>query len=236
MKIFAGPKTPDGKTLYSAWQWDAGIASPGWRIWKIGSADGKIPALNIVLGGPSLASVFTTPPTPISGSPVDAFGFQLGFDLSRDGAKIDATNALFPRSAWQDIAARSSDLSGFRAHGGKMVVPHGVSDPVFSIRDTLAWYGELQHRTGGEAASFVRVFPVPGMNHCGGGPATDQYDAFAALRDWVEKHQEPERGFSRAPVTPRRGHIARGRSAPILKSLATGAVGDIESEASFVCR
>ena len=162
LKIFAGPKTPGGKALYSPWQWDAGIASPGWRIWKIGSADGKVPALNIVLGGPSLASVFTTPPTPISGTPLDAFGFQLGFDLTRDGAKIDATNAQFSRSAWQDIAARSADLSAFRAHGGKMIVPHGVSDPVFSIRDTLKWYGEVQQRNGGEAASFVRVFPVPG--------------------------------------------------------------------------
>jgi hypothetical protein len=235
MKIFAGPKTHDGKALYSAWQWDAGLASPGWRIWKMGSADGKIPALNIVLGGPSLASVFTTPPTPISGSPEEAFKFQLGFNLSGDGAKIDATNSEFLRSAWADIGARSSDLSGFRAHGGKLIVPHGVSDPVFSIRDTLTWYGEVQHRTGGQAASFVRVFPVPGMNHCGGGPATDNYDAFAALRVWVEEHQAPERILAKAGDSSPWPHRSRPLC-PYPKVARYRGQGDIESEANFECR
>jgi hypothetical protein len=235
LKVFAGPKTADGKALYSAWQWDAGIASAGWRIWKMGSADGKIPALNIVLGGPSLASVFTTPPTAISGNPADAFGFQLGFDLSREGARVDAINAEFQRSAWQDIAARSSDLAQFRAHGGKLIVPHGVSDPVFSIRDTLSWYGEVQHRTGGQAASFVRVFPVPGMNHCGGGPATDNYDAFAALRDWVEKHQAPDRIVASAGEASPWPHRSRPLC-PYPKVARYRGQGDIESEGSFECR
>ena len=235
LKIFGGPKTRGGKPLYSAWQWDAGIASPGWRIWKMGSADGKIPALNIVLGGPSLASVFTTPPTPISGNPADALGFQLGFDLSRDAEKIDATDAQFQRSAWQDIAARSADLSVFRAHGGKMIVPHGVSDPVFSIRDTLKWYGEVQQRSGGQAATFVRVFPVPGMNHCGGGPATDNFDAFTALRDWVEKHQRPEHIAASAGETSPWPHRSRPLC-PYPKVARYRGRGDIESEASFECR
>lgn len=235
IKMFAGPKSQDGKSLYSPWQWDAGIASAGWRIWKMGSADGKIPALNIVLGGPSLASVFTTPPTPISGNPADAFGFQLDFDWSRGAKKIEATDAQFQRSAWDDIAARSSDLRGFRAHGGKMIVPHGVSDPVFSIRDTIDWYGEIQHRTGGQAASFVRVFPVPGMNHCGGGPATDSFDAFAALRDWVEKHQAPERIVASAGDASPWPHRSRPLC-PYPKVARYRGHGDIESEASFACR
>jgi feruloyl esterase len=91
------------------------------------------------------------------------------------------------------MAARSPDLSAFHAHGGKLIVPHGASDPVFSINDTLAWYGEVQRREHGHAADFARVFPVPGMAHCGGGMATDNFDAFAALVDWVEKGHAPDR-------------------------------------------
>ena len=29
------------------------------------------------------------------------------------------------------------------------------------------------------------------MNHCAGGPATDQFNAFSALVDWVEKGTAP---------------------------------------------
>jgi len=41
-----------------------------------------------------------------------------------------------------------------------MIVPQGASDPVCSLNDTLAWYQEVNQRTYGTAASFVRVFPV----------------------------------------------------------------------------
>jgi feruloyl esterase len=33
---------------------------------------------------------------------------------------------------------------------------------------------------------------VPGMSHCGGGVATDRFDAVTALVDWVEKGKAPE--------------------------------------------
>jgi feruloyl esterase len=72
-----------------------------------------------------------------------------------------------------------------------LIVPHGVSDPVFSINDTIAWWNEVNARTGGHASRFARVFPVPGMAHCGGGPATDRFDAFGALVAWVEGGKAP---------------------------------------------
>jgi hypothetical protein len=190
-RLMQGAQDSKGNSLYAEWAWDAGIGSPGWRVWKLGNADGRPPALNVILGGASLASDFTTPPTPVSADPQRLFQFLLGFDFDRDAPAIYATNAEFPRSAWDDISARSSDLSGFRAHHGKLMVPHGVSDPVFSVNDTLAWWHEVDKRNAGHADTFVRVFPVPGMNHCGGGAATDRYDVLASLTQWVEKGSAP---------------------------------------------
>ena len=234
-RIFAGPKNARGGAAYSDWQWDAGVASPGWRIWKLGSADGKIPALNVVLGGASLAAVFTTPPTAITADPASILGFQLAFDLAQGDSKIGATTTLFPRSAWQDISAHSPNLDGFRAHGGKLIVPHGVSDPVFSIRDTLSWYQEVERRSNGKADRFVRIFPVPGMNHCAGGPATDNFDAFNSLRRWVEENHAPERITAVAgPSSP-----WPGRSRPLCsypKVARYKGSGDVERESSFECR
>jgi Tannase and feruloyl esterase len=232
--LMSGAHDAAGHTLYSDWPWDTGIASPGWRLWKLG-ADGGPPSLNVVLGGPSLASVFTTPPTPISPDPQQALNFLLRFNFERDAARIYATNAEFPHSAWDDISARSPDLSRFRARQGKLIVTHGVSDPVFSINDTLAWWREVNKQATGQASSFVRVFPVPGMSHCGGGPATDGFDVMPALMEWVEKTHAPEQILaSSGPTSP---WPKRTRPLCVYPSVARyKGNGDLESAASFECR
>jgi hypothetical protein len=40
--------------------------------------------------------------------------------------------------------------------------------------------------------SFARYFPVPGMNHCLGGPALDNFDALDAITQWVEQGKAPD--------------------------------------------
>lgn len=234
-RVYAGPVDASGHALYSDWPWDAGLASLAWRMWKLGSDELKMPALNIKLGGASLSAVFTTPPTVVKDDPEAQLAFVRAFDFSRDANKIYAKDPQFPRSAWEDISARSSDLSPFRARGGKLLVPHGVSDAVFSINDTLAWYREVDQRTDGAAASFVRVFPVPGMGHCGGGPATDQYDAFGALVKWVEQGEAPDRIVAQAgPGTP-----WPDRQLPLCpypKVARYKGSGSVELAESFVCR
>jgi feruloyl esterase len=230
-----GPRTADGKPVYSDWPWAAGVAGEGWRIWKIGSSDGKVPALNVVLGAASLASVFTTPPQPLGNSPQALADFQMGFDVGRDAARIYATDARFRHSGWEDIGARSADLSAFQKRGGRMIVPHGDSDPVFSLNDTLNWYREVDAGAHGAAASFVRVFPVPGMCHCFGGQATDHYDAFAALVRWVEQKQAPDLLVATAgPASP-----WPGRERPLCAYPAVARYkgrGDPEVASSFECK
>ena len=84
-------------------------------------------------------------------------------------------------------------LSAFRRRGAKLIVPQGVSDPVFSLADTIRWYREVHQQNGGHADIFVRLFAIPGTGYCQGGPSTDGYDAFAALADWVEGSKAPDR-------------------------------------------
>ena len=69
---------------------------------------------------------------------------------------------------------------------------HGVSDAIFSAEDTRQWVDRLDKAQGGKAADFARYFPVPGMNHCSGGPATDQFDLLTPLVKWVEQGVAPE--------------------------------------------
>ncbi len=115
-----------------------------------------------------------------------------------------------------------------------MIVSHGVSDPVFSINDTVQWYRELDHRNGGKAASFVRVFPVPGMAHCAGGPATDQFAAFDALVEWVEKGAAPETLLAKAgPASPWPGRMRP--LCPYPKVARYKGTGSLEAADNFRC-
>jgi len=234
-RVHEGPRTSAGKALYASFPWDAGWSDLGWRIWKIGSADGRIPSINVMMGGPSLATTFTVPPKAPGATPDALLAYQLGFDFDRDAGAIYATGHGFSRSGWQDISARSSDLAAFRKRGGRMIVPHGGSDPVFSINDTIAWWKEVDRAAGGKAAQFARVFPVPGMGHCQGGPATDRYDAFGALVRWVEQGQAPERIVATAgPMSP-----WNGRSRPLcpypLVAVPKPGTTDGEKAENFVC-
>ena len=233
-RVYGGPKDSTGKALYASWPYDGGIGSDGWRAWKIGPSSGNFPGINVAMGGPALAAIFTTPPTVVSAELPEAFKFALDFDFDRDAPKLYATDGTFTRSAWDDNSARSSDLSGLRARGAKMIVPQGVSDPVFSINDTAAWYRDVDRLNDGHAADFVRLFPVPGMAHCSGGPATDRFNAFDALVAWVEQGTPPDEIMATAgPMSP-----WPGRTRPLCpypKVARYVGQGSLEDAASFRC-
>ena len=88
----------------------------------------------------------------------------------------------------------SLDISKFKNRGGKIIWYHGVSDPGPPSLGTIEYYEELAARNGGieETKSFARLFLVPNMGHCRGGPATDQFDMLTPLVAWVEHGAAPE--------------------------------------------
>jgi hypothetical protein len=232
IRSLGGPHDSKGQALYADWPWDIGIGSIGWRIWKIG-APGGMDSINVMLGSPALSALFITPPVDVSGTPDAGLRYQLDFNFDHDAPKIYGHSAEFPRSGWELVGAQSTDLSRFRDHGGKLVVPHGGSDPIFSINDTTDWWRKVDAANHGAAAGFVRVFAVPGMNHCAGGPATDRYDALSAVVDWVEKAAAPDRIEATAgPMSP-----WPGRTRPLCPypKIARYRSGDLNRAESFAC-
>lgn len=195
-KIHQGPVNSEGEALYSNWPWDVGIASPDWRFWKLEST---VPPWNnmpliAVMGSSSLAQIFTTPPTEIEGTPEALENYLLEFDFDEDAPAIYASSEGFDESAMEFMTPPGADnpeLAELRDAGGKMIVFHGVSDPVFSVNDTTNWYEMLDANNGGNAEDFVMFYRVPGMPHGVGGPATDRFDVFTTLVDWVENGEQP---------------------------------------------
>jgi feruloyl esterase len=139
--------------------------------------------------------VFTTPPavTPVNGlQGQEAFIFSYDFDT--DAPRVFARTQDYPLSAMQFMGATRTDLDAFRRRGGKLIIYSSVNDGIFSGVDIVDWYQKLmeEHRS---AAQFARLFMVPNMAHCGGGPATDSFAAnmLTAITSWVEHDQAPAR-------------------------------------------
>lgn len=235
VRIHEGTKDSNGRKIYPGFPWDAGWADMGWRIWMIGSPDGQVPSINVAMGVPALASVFSSPATLAGKSLDDLLAYAVNLNMDRALAGVEGVAAPFTRSAWEDVGARSSDLDAFRQRGGKLIVPHGVSDPVFSVNDTLEWWDEVDARYQGGAKDFVRVFPVAGMAHCAGGPATDQYDSFGALVAWVEEGQRPDHLIGTAgPMSGMAGLKRPICAAPTIAMRVEGS--DASAVDGFVCR
>jgi pimeloyl-ACP methyl ester carboxylesterase len=231
-RSLGGPHDSKNRALYADWPWDLGLGTQEWRIWKFG-IPGAMDAINVVLGSPALSALFVTPPANVAANTEASLRYQLEFNFDRDAPKIFGKTAEFPRSGWDLVGAQGTDLKRFLGHGGKLIVPHGGSDPIFSINDTLDWWRKVDAVNHGEAASFVRVYAVPGMNHCAGGPATDQFDALSAVVNWVEKGAAPDRIPAKAgPTSP-----WPGRTRPLCPypKFAKYRSGDVNQADSFDC-
>lgn len=222
----AGGKTSSGAALYSDYFYDAGVASPAWSVWKLDGIPVPLsPTLTLSLGLNQLAGmdgpgkVFSTPVNPV----FDPFGFDADADPARFrefGRLADAT---------------SVDLSSFKARGGKLMIYNGNSDPLFSSKDIARYYESLATANGGNASDFARLFLVPGMGHCSGGPATDGFDPLTAVQAWVEQGVAPDALLAKAgPFTP-----WPGRTRPLCahpKVAVYKGSGSLEDAANFACQ
>jgi feruloyl esterase len=132
---------------------------------------------------------------------------------------------------------RDATLAGFRTHGGKLLIFHGTADPIFSALESIDYYQRLTRNNGGLDATsrWARLFLVPGMNHCAGGPATDSFDGLRTIVDWVEKGAAPAR--INASANPRTTYFP-GRTRPLCAFPAYARYsgsGNLEDGANFAC-
>jgi feruloyl esterase len=240
-KLFNGPVNSRGEPLYSDWPYDVGVNGADWQRWKITSPIANLPMI-ATLGAGSLAEIFITPPASIEPSPQNFVNFLREFDFDKDAAKVFATTDTYTQSAVEFMTPPLVEqLSDLAKEGGKLLVYHGASDGVFSVNDTINWYQQLNQNHDNRARDFARLFVVPGMNHCAGGPATDRFDVLTAMLAWVEKDQAPD-GIP-ASVNPNNAERPpswrKDRSRPLCAYPTVAhynGKGDIENVGSFTCK
>ncbi len=232
---FSGPTNAQGRRIYAPYPYDAGIATDSWRRWILGTAqDGRANAFNVSFGA-SLGYLYMTPPHPLANDALAVYDFYRTVDVTQAHQRIFATSATAPESSVQIISANSVDLSAFKARQGRLILYHGLSDPSFSALDTVDWYERLNRNENSRADVHARLFLVPGMNHCSGGPATDSFDVLEPLVAWVEKSQPPERIVARANAASPWPQRTRPLC-PYPRQARYNGAGSIEDAASFSCR
>lgn len=225
-KIWSGLRTPDGQVIYPGLVPGGEDGPGGWAGYVTGSAPGK--GRHAGLGLPFFKyMVFDDPNWDYKTFRFTATG---GFDSDIDytDAKLGALfNAVNP------------DLSEFKARGGKLIHYHGWSDPDITPLNSINYYQSVTRAQGGDVhglqntLEFYRLFMVPGMWHCQGGPGATNFDMIEPLDQWADKGV--------APVKVIASHLTKGvveRTRPLCpypqEAQWTGQ-GSTDDAANFVC-
>jgi len=141
------------------------------------------------------------------------------------------------------IDAVNPDLSQFRAHGGKLLLWHGLADWLITPHNTTDYYNKVVASAGGQAAAdqFVEYYQAPGVDHCangrGVGQGADKVDLVGPMFDWIEKDVKP----SSKKIVATNSLAAPGTTAmqrPLCKYpqyAKYNGTGDLNAESSFTC-
>jgi feruloyl esterase len=151
------------------------------------------------------------------------------FDFDTDATATDENDL-------GSINATDPDLKAFVARGGKLLLYHGWSDPLIAPRSTIEYHAAVVAALGGavKARQSVRLFMVPGMDHCIGGDGTDSFDLLAVLEQWKERGTSPDR-ITASRLTG--GVVDRTRPlCPYPEIASYTGKGSTDSAAAFACR
>lgn len=236
--IFSGAVDGKGEAFYSNFPFDSGHNSSDSAFWEF--------FVPLQIDSAATALIWGVPPA--NPSTLDGRAYALSTPVDAMLKSVAATDGTYRESALSFmLPVQPTQLEAVKNRGAKVLVYHGVSDAIFSVDDTTAWYEDLRARNGADASDFARFFRVPGMAHCAGGPSTDQFDMLTALVDWVENGRAPDTVVARARGAGNAVGVNRdvpsswspSRSRPLcpyprVARLRPGA-SDLESAGSFSC-
>ncbi len=153
------------------------------------------------------------------------FDTDLDFALDKVGDALDSAN---------------SDLNRFRDNGSKLIVYHGWSDPDISPIGSTNYYESVVGAAGGardQALSttqdYFRLFMIPGMGHCSGGPGYNRVDPLPGLERWVEDGVAPDNVLA---TRVEQNEVTRSRPICPYPAVSTwNGTGDPDDASSFAC-
>lgn len=221
-EIYAPPTTEDGP-LYVGQPFGGEGHVEGWKNWITGiyedvfdGTDGAVPSLQWAFGTEFYKYL-------VFGDP--------DWDYTRYDFSSWEEDVAFTRSF---MNATDPDLSALAAEGHKLILWHGWSDAALSALGSIAYYENVE-AADPDLRQYFRMFLMPGVLHCGGGPGPDQVDWLTVITDWVEHDRAPERII--ASKADADGQVVRTRPlCPYPQRAVYLGSGTTDDADNFVCR
>jgi len=185
-KLYEGTRNARGKLLFPGYS-PGGEADPaGWRPWITGPAPNE--SLLFAFGTGFYRNMIYNNP---------AWDYK-SLEVDREAKAADEKMASI-------LNATNPDLRKFKERGGKLLLYHGWSDAAIPALNSIDYYKSVVKKMGSKnAGNFVRLFMVPGMQHCAGGSGPSLFGQFGVARDdprhnisaalerWAEQGAAPE--------------------------------------------
>jgi len=189
-----------------------GASGPqGWSAWLLGTAPGK-----------SLGAMFGR------GFYGDMVFQKADWDFA--SFNIDRDPSTADEKFSKVLNSTSADLKPFRDRGGKLIIYHGWSDAAISPQNAIDYYLSVVAKMGAKNTDgFARLFMVPGMQHCGGGPGPNSFNMWPVVEKWVEENAAPERVIARKDQRTR-------PLCPYPQTAKYNGSGSTDDAANFTCK
>ena len=228
-KIYDGPVDAKGKQMFPGFLPGGEEGEGGWETW-IDRGPGK-----------DLQTIF-------------AHGFFTNMISSKEpvdlkSISVETAVKLADDQQGQTFNAVDPNLKPFAERGAKLIIYHGWSDAALPPQASINYYNSVEEALGpGKPALFMRLFMVPGLQHCGGGPGANSFGQFTpagdadhdlslALERWVEKGIAPDKLIATKFVDdkPEKGVAMTRPLCPYPQAATYKGSGDTNDAANFEC-
>lgn len=171
------------------------------------------------------------------GNSMEVLRYVVFKDPQWDWRKFNFTTDLgLLNEAGHLLKAYDPNLKPFASRGGKLLIYHGWSDPTLVPRVTIDYYTRVLETMGDaeKTSAWLRLFMVPGMQHCAGGDGPNTFDTVTALEQWVEQGKAPDRITASHSTN---GRVDRTRPlCPYPQVARYTGTGSIDDAANFACK